>query len=433
MDAETLHKKFLLSSGVCTDTRQIPENSIFFALRGERFNGNLFVKTALEGGCRWAVADDPSLEGTPGVVIVPSVLGSLQDLARLHRRYVNPTVLAITGSNGKTTTKELLSRVLSEKYSCLFTLGNLNNHIGVPLTLLRLKEEEVAVIEMGANHPGEIATLAAIAEPDLGLITNVGRAHLEGFGSPEGVLKAKGELYDYLAVSGGKALVDGDDELLLKKAEQTGVESLSIGPGCRLSLGLEVLDQSPFLEIGLHIGQESYRLKTSLVGAYNLQNIKLAAAAGIQLGVPGTSIASALESYRPENMRSQLIRGTQNDVIFDSYNANPSSMREAIGALTAYAGGSTMVILGDMAELGASSDVEHLELVKWMDGQGLGRIILVGPIFQRLIEPSEHRLVLGDVEALEAYLDQHAPRDYNILVKGSRTMKLERLKGYLVR
>jgi UDP-N-acetylmuramoyl-tripeptide--D-alanyl-D-alanine ligase len=432
MNIAALHREFLKSDGISTDTRRRVRDTLFFALRGERFDGNIFVEKALEEGCRLAVTDREELKGQPGVQVIRSPIQLLQDLAAYHRHYGSPQVLAITGSNGKTTTKELVAAVLSRTFNVLATTGNLNNHIGVPLTLLSLKEEEVAVIEMGANHPGEIRTLAAIADPDLGMITNVGKAHLEGFGTLKGVLDAKGELFEYLAARGGKAIVDGSDPLLLDKARSTGAEYLVVGAEGAIPVTGTILGQSPFLEVALQIGRETFPVHTRLVGAYNLQNIKLAAAVGFQFGIAGKEIADAISSYVPQNQRSEVIEGGGNRVILDSYNANPTSMREAISGLLEYASTPAMVILGDMAELGDASDREHLELVRWIKPLSLDRILLVGPRFSKAVESSGKFIVFGDLQELESYLKQEPPRGFHVLVKGSRIMELEKIIPWIV-
>jgi UDP-N-acetylmuramoyl-tripeptide--D-alanyl-D-alanine ligase len=431
MSTEQIYELFLQSAGICTDTRAELSNSIFFALKGDQFDGNSFVEDALKLGCRLAITDRKELKDKPGVIFVPSPLLLLQDLARHHRERVNPRLVAITGSNGKTTTKELMAAVLSRKYRVASTKGNLNNHIGVPLTLLSMKEEEVAVVEMGANHPGEIAELAAIALPEAGVITNVGKAHLEGFGSLQGVLDAKGELYDFLAAHEGKALVDGSDGLLMQKALDSGTSTLVIGPGGDLPVDAELIGQSPFLEVKLTLGEEVHLLNTGLVGSYNLQNMVLAAGVGLYFGVPSGEIASALATYRPLNQRSQLVEGNRNRVVLDSYNANPSSMREAIGALLTYTSSPTMLVLGDMAELGDASLKEHKELVEWIGSLKVDRVLLVGPSFYQVCEPSSSTSVFKERKELEQYLAKDPPEGYLVLVKGSRVMELEKLAPLL--
>jgi UDP-N-acetylmuramoyl-tripeptide--D-alanyl-D-alanine ligase len=407
------------------------EGSIFFALKGENFDGNGFVEDALSKGCLVAVTEREELAGTPRVLYVTDALKTLQDLAGYHRRERTPKVIAITGSNGKTTTKELMHAVLSAANPVLATRGNLNNHIGVPLTLLSVQQEPIAIVEMGANHPGEIAELARIASPDLGMITNVGKAHLEGFGSLEGVLNAKGELYEYLAQHGGKAMIDGGDQMLLDKAASTGVDTLVVGAGKDIPVSARIIKQTPFLEIELEVAGNYQTLSTHLVGAYNLQNILLAAGMGFQFGIDVPTIADSIAGYVPQNQRSQLVKGKNNQLIMDSYNANPSSMREAITGLMNYATPPTMLILGDMAELGESSEHEHKEMIRWIETLEVDRVLLVGPKFSQVCEPSERFVVFRGRTDLEAYLKDEKPTGYHILVKGSRVNELERLKPLL--
>jgi UDP-N-acetylmuramoyl-tripeptide--D-alanyl-D-alanine ligase len=431
MTIENLHEAFLLSAGICTDSRQDAKGKLFFALKGENFDGNLYVEDALEAGCHLAITETETLEGKPGVWYTPDALKLLQDLAWFHRRYASPEIVAITGSNGKTTTKELVAAILSRKFNVLATKGNLNNHIGVPLTLLSLQDEEMAVVEMGANHPGEIKTLAEIADPGLGLITNIGKAHLEGFGSLEGVLEAKGELYDYLALHEGLALVDGDDPVLIAKATKSGVKTWIVGSGGELNVVAKVIEQVPFLVIELEMEGTIQRIQTGLVGAYNLRNIKMAVAVGLKYGVGAGDMAEAISSYRPNNQRSQVIDGV-NRVTLDSYNANPTSMREAIVGLLEYATDPTMIILGDMAELGDSSSAEHSDLVHWIGTLNIDRVCLVGPNFCATHEPSTHSGVFRDRKELEVHLSSDPPIGYQVLVKGSRVMELERLAPILI-
>jgi UDP-N-acetylmuramoyl-tripeptide--D-alanyl-D-alanine ligase len=432
MSAEQVYQEFLLSTGICTDTRQQVEGKLFFALKGDQFDGNGFVEDALNKGCRLAITERKDLEGTERTMLVPSALELLQSLAHYHRMQVAPRLVAITGSNGKTTTKELIAAVLSTDFNLLATRGNLNNHIGVPLTLLTLNREELAVVEMGANHPGEIAELSRIAAPDVGIITNVGKAHLEGFGSLEGVLYAKGELYAYLAANGGKAIIDGGDPVLMSLADELGVACELIAPGGDLPVSVRILSQNPKLEVEMLVGDEVHSFSTGLVGGYNLQNILLAAATGVHFGILAGAIATAISGYIPENHRSQMIEGGRNRVVLDSYNANPSSMREAIGGLLSYASSPIMLILGDMAELGDSSEQEHRELLHWIASLDVDRVLLTGPNFYQVYEPSGHISVFRERMQLEAQLREEKPEGYNILLKGSRVMELEQLKSLLI-
>jgi UDP-N-acetylmuramoyl-tripeptide--D-alanyl-D-alanine ligase len=431
MSTEQIYKEFLQSSGVCTDTRQVVEGSLFFALRGDQFDGNRFVEDALNKGCRLAITERKDLAGKGRVVVVSSTLEVLQQLAHYHRMQVAPRLIAITGSNGKTTTKELLAAVLSKEYELLATRGNLNNHIGVPLTLLKLNREELALVEMGANHPGEIAELARIAAPEVGLITNVGKAHLEGFGSLQGVLDAKSELYAYLAKHGGTAIIDGRDQKLMRKADELGVACKVVAPKGDLPVAVNLISQTPFLDVELVLGEEVYPFSTRLVGAYNLQNILLAAATGFHFGVSGNAIAGAISGYLPDMQRSQMLEGGRNKLVMDSYNANPSSMREAIGGLLSYATSPTMLILGDMAELGDSSEKEHRELFHWISSLDVDQVLLLGPNFSQIYEPSNRITVFSGRKELETYLGEEKPEGYHILLKGSRVMELERLASLL--
>ncbi len=434
MNIETLYTEFLQSAGICTDTRKEVKDSLFVALKGDHFDGNRFVPEALGRGCRLAITERRDLAGTPGVQVVPSALKALQELAHFHRLRDAPRVMAITGSNGKTTTKELVHAVLSTRYSTLSTRGNLNNHIGVPLTLLSMKGEEVAVVEMGANHPGEVAALCEIAAPSVGLITNVGKAHLEGFGSLEGVLNAKGEMYEYLAANGGIALVDGGDSMLMRKARETGVTHLVVGPGEEIPAGCRLIRQTPFLEVELWIAGEVRQVSTRLVGAYNLQNILLAAGTGVHFGIPASGMASAIGNYDPQNSRSQFVEGNRNSVILDSYNANPSSMREAIEGVLKFATPPIMLILGEMAELGESSADEHRDLVRWTGTLQVEKVLLVGKAFYDDFDesgPGRNRspemIPFRHRNDLEAYLQTAQPEGYHILVKGSRINELEKI------
>ena len=403
------------------------EGTLFFALKGDNFDGNNYVTDALKKGCLLAITERTDLEGNSAVHSVPSALEVLQQLAHYHRKRRSPRVLAITGSNGKTTTKELVTSVLSRKFSVHATSGNLNNHIGVPLTLLSMDAEEVAVIEMGANHPGEIRQLAGIVAPHMGIITNVGKAHLEGFGSEQGVLKAKGELFEYLSASGGTAIIDGRDQLLMQKAKETGVAVQEIASHGQIPVSARIINQSPYLAMQLEIDGALFRIATGLVGAYNLQNILLAAGVGFLHGVEDSAIADAIRTYIPQNQRSQFVQGGRNRIILDSYNANPSSMREAISGFLAYASPPTMLILGDMAELGKSSRREHAELTKWIGSLSIDKVLLVGPKFSEVSEPSSGWEIFMKRSDLEEYLKSTRVERNHILVKGSRVMELEKI------
>jgi UDP-N-acetylmuramoyl-tripeptide--D-alanyl-D-alanine ligase len=327
MSAEDLHRLFLECSGACTDTRQLLRNGMFFALKGPTFNANSFAAEALEQGCRYAVVDDPGVSGSDRHVVVPDVLKALQDLGRHHRRQFQIPIIAITGTNGKTTTKELVHAVLNAKAPTLATSGNLNNHIGVPLTLLRISNgHSVAVIEMGANHVGEIAVLSAIAEPTHGLITNIGKAHLEGFGSFEGVVAAKTELYDRLVRSKGTAFVNAGDTLLMEKS--AGIARITYGTTDLSATRGEAVHKGPFLSFWFDGKDgERHEVDTQMIGGYNFPNALAAVCIGQHFDVPDAAIAEALAAYAPGNNRSQFIDTGRNHVVMDAYNANPTSMR----------------------------------------------------------------------------------------------------------
>ncbi len=426
---DKLHAAFLASSGVCTDTRQLVPGGMFFALKGPNFDANAFAAKALEGGCAFAVVDEPSVAVDKRFLLVPDVLRALQDLGRHHRRRFHIPVLAITGSNGKTTTKELVHAVLSAYYPTLSTTGNLNNHIGVPLTLLRLTDEHrIAIIEMGANHVGDIAELVNIAEPTHGMITNIGRAHLEGFGGYEGVVKAKTEMYEHIRQHGGVVFVNSDDPLLMvKSADLQRVTYGTTGEPYLLG-GLEPAD-GPCMDCHLvHLDGHWY-VNTRLIGAYNLPNVLAAACIGFYFDVPDERIIEALNGYTPTNNRSQLVDTGRNQVIMDAYNANPSSMAAALANFAALRSDrSKLAILGGMKELGEESTEEHAALISLVGNSGLDAIY-VGPEF------IEHRAagIRAFVDAQEAlkYLVENPVTGRLILVKGSRGTKLETLSPAL--
>lgn len=406
---------------VATDSRRIEQGCLFFALRGERYDGNRFALDALERGAAYAVADDPSLAGHRAaqqgrLIVVDDTLRTLQALAREHRRELGIPVLAVTGSNGKTTTKELLRRVLSERFTVVATEGNLNNHIGVPLTLLALtREAEFAVIEMGASARGEIALLASIAEPNYGLITNIGRAHLDGFGGPEGVRRGKGELFDFLRDNGGRAFVAREDETLMAMARE------------RASMAVEYYTLALADDVPHH-----------LEGEYNRANIAAAAAVGRYFGIALERILHAVDSYLPANNRSQRMRTARNTLILDCYNANPSSMQAALdNFLTQQPDPEQhkVMILGDMLELGDWSRDEHRHVVRLAARDTQARILLVGEHFAeacRSLDPLPPNVTcFSEREQLEEHLDDAPLSSALILIKGSRGIGLESLRELL--
>lgn len=427
MEIAELYKCFMECGKVTTDSRNCPEGSMFIALKGETFNGNAFAVQALKQGCRYAVIDEPEYAGED-TILVDNCLQALQQLANYHRWQLKTPVIGITGTNGKTTTKELISTVLSRKFNTLYTEGNFNNHIGVPLTLLRLtKEHEMAVVEMGANHPGEIKTLVHIAEPDYGIITNVGKAHLQGFGSFEGVIRTKGELYDFLRAKGGATIfIQNENPYLNGIAE--GLTCVRYGQTAGLYVSGELISCSPFLSFRWIAEGVSHEVNTHLIGSYNLDNMLAAAAIGRYFGVSDDDISSALASYLPHNNRSQLKETADNKLIVDAYNANPTSMMAALKNFRQVEAPHKMVILGDMKELGEASREEHQKVVDYLKECGFDRVVLVGPEFAAATHSYQ---TFQHVDEVLADIRMHKPQGYYILIKGSNSMKLSQLPEYL--
>ena len=429
MEIATLYTYFKECGKVTTDTRNCPEGSMFIALKGETFNGNAFAKQALEKGCRYAVVDEAQYADSPNIFLVDDCLKTLQELAREHRRALGTYIVGITGTNGKTTTKELIATVLQKRYKTLYTQGNLNNHIGVPLTLLGLTEEhEMAVVEMGANHPGEIRTLVNIAEPDCGLITNVGKAHLEGFGSFEGVVKTKSELYDYLRSKKDTFIfLDKDNDVLCKAS--AGLKSIGYGlEGEGLSVKGKLHACAPFLAFEWEYEGVSHDVNTHLIGAYNVKNALAAIAIGCRFEVPAEAICEALNGYIPSNNRSQLTETSDNHLIVDAYNANPTSMMAALENFRLMEVEHKVAVLGDMKELGEGSVDEHRKIVAFLGECGFEKVILVGAEFGNVNTNFEHYL---DVEAVKGKFMQDKPVGKFVLIKGSNSMKLAQLKDIL--
>ena len=421
---------FLQHPEATTDSRNCPEGSIFFALKGENFDGNLYAASALEKGCAMAVVDrkDVVPEDDSRFILVDDVLTALQALAAHHRQQTKIPVVQITGTNGKTTTKELLSAVLSMKYNTLFTQGNLNNHIGVPRTLLRLRpEHEMAVIETGANHPGEIAFLCQMVQADCGLITNVGRAHLEGFGSFEGVKKTKGELYDDLQNRGCFTFLNTNDANLTDMATERNIETVPYVDG-------EVEECNPMLRIRWYCEAEAlwHTVQTNLIGSYNLPNVLSAITAGLHFGVEPALIDKALEEYIPNNNRSEFRNTGRNSLIIDAYNANPTSMAAALENFKLVKADSKIAILGEMRELGAESAAEHQRIISILSSMDLSDIWLVGQEFcnsdcSALGKPS----LFSNVEEVKNRLSSTPLSGHTILIKGSNGTRLFQLPDLL--
>lgn len=430
MEIEELYNRFTECNGLTTDSRHCPEGSMFLALKGETFNGNAFAAQSLAQGCRYAVVDEPQYASpeNPRIILVDNCLETLQKLANYHRRRLGTRMIGVTGTNGKTTTKELIATVLGEKFKVLYTQGNFNNHIGVPLTLLRLKpEHEMAVIEMGANHPGEIKTLVHIAEPDYGIITNVGKAHLEGFGSFERVIRTKGELYDFLREKGNATIFIQNENPYLNKIA-VGLTCIRYGQTPGLDVTGKVVACSPFLHFSWTAEGVSHEVQTHLIGAYNLDNALAAVAIGRYFGVEDTQICHALSSYVPQNNRSQLVHTASNTLIVDAYNANPTSMMAALENFRQMEAAHKVAILGDMKELGEGSHEEHQKVVDFLKECGFERVMLVGPEFGSTVSSFEH---YKDVKEVEALLAAHPLLECCILVKGSNSMKLSELPASL--
>ena len=432
MEISELYKIFTGHPAVTTDSRECPEGSIFFALKGASFNGNAFAKKALEQGCAYAVVDetDAAEPGDSRYILVDDCLTALQQLANYHRRKIGTKIIGVTGTNGKTTTKELIAAVLNEKYNVLYTQGNFNNHIGVPKTLLRLTpEHEIAVVEMGANHPGEIKTLVNIVEPDYGLITNVGKAHLAGFGSFEGVIRTKGELYDYLREHGGTAFINAGDEHLTGIAHGLKLVKYAVGEAEGAVVTGEVTTCDPYLNFRWREnGGPWHDVYTHIIGSYNIMNMLAAACAGLNFGVTSAQIDHALASYVPKNNRSELEVTAYNSLIIDAYNANPTSMNAALVNFRDMKADNKMAILGDMGELGAVSEEEHQKVVDFLKTAGIPEVWLVGKEFGKT--GCSFRK-FNDVEEVKREIAAHRPEGHCILIKGSNSMRLFRLPPLL--
>lgn len=428
-----LYSIFLQHPIICTDSRVCPENSIFFALKGDNFNANAFALSALEKGCSYAVVDEVEYAIDDRFILVENVLTTLQELATYHRKKLGTTILGITGTNGKTTTKELIAAVLGEKYNVLFTQGNLNNHIGVPLTLLKLNStHEIAVIEMGANHPGEIKQLVEIACPEYGIITNVGKAHLEGFGSFEGVKRTKKELYDYIFANGKEIFINKDNTELVEMAAEAGFKtaermheySLSTNYNDCSIAGL-VKSCSPFLNMECTIATaETVTINTQLVGSYNAENVLVAVAIGHYFEVENNHIKQGLENYVPQNNRSQLTVTENNKLVIDAYNANPTSLRAAILNFAQMDIENKTLIIGDMLELGEQSKVEHQNIIDLLQQNKFRNVLLVGKEFSGTKNQFH---CFSDVTELINYLEKQPIKKHFVLIKGSRGIKLEKV------
>ena len=430
MNIDHIYNLFKNSAGVNTDSRSVKKNEMFFALRGEKYNGNKYAAEALEKGALCAVIDDPAFE-TNGTITVDDTFLALQTLALYHRKTLNIPTLAITGSNGKTTTKELITSVLSKSKKVHFTKGNLNNHIGVPLIILSVPADtEFMVIEMGASHIGEIKALCNIACPDYGIITNIGIAHIEGFGSFEGVIRAKTELYEYLQKTNGTVIYNDSNSLLSEKISGLKIRAIPYSCPDGTELNIESLKSEFYVKIKVVYKNREYIINTNLFGSCNIENIKAAIAAGLFFNIPMDEIISAVEEYNPDNNRSQVKTTDKNVLICDSYNANPSSMLMAIKSFSTLDGDKKAVVLGDMLELGEKSEQEHLKILQEISYMKPENVFLVGRIFSRIATNSDYTL-FENVNMLRDYLIDREIKGFTILIKGSRGIGLEKLYDVL--
>jgi UDP-N-acetylmuramoyl-tripeptide--D-alanyl-D-alanine ligase len=435
MDTQALYQLFTEFPRISNDTRNILPNSIYFALKGDRFDGNTFASQALEKGAKYAIIDNSEFYIDERTIIVKDSLKTLQLLANYHRHNLNLPIIAITGSNGKTTTKELVRSVLSKRYNVWATHGNLNNHIGVPLTILSMTSEtQIGVVEMGANHPFEIENLCKIAEPNFGIITNIGKAHLEGFGGFEGVIKTKKELYDFLTANNGTVFYNSDNHLLSGLIQKWN-KKVSYGPKTGTNCNGRILSSDPYLEVEFNLMAnkpeiDKIKVRTNLVGEYNFENILAAATLGQYFQIPSQDIKKALEEYIPTNNRSQLIKTSKNQLLLDLYNANPSSTEAAIINFSKIKSPNKIVILGDMLELGSEAEIEHLKVMKLLVSYPDLKVILVGRCYKSLATPFGFSSFIDSEELLQ-WLKNNPVADSFILIKGSRGIQLEKVADAL--
>lgn len=422
-----LYDLFIHNPQITTDSRNCPKGSIFFALKGDKFDGNQYAGKALASSCVYAVIDNPDYYIGERTILVDNVLKTLQQLAHHHRKVLGLPIIGITGTNGKTTTKELLAAVLSTKFNLLYTEGNFNNHIGVPLTLLRLTHDhEMAVIEMGASHPGDIKELVDIVHPNYGIITNVGRAHLEGFGSFEGVIRTKGELYDYIRRSKGKIFIKKENEYLQSIAK--GIEQITYGNGDDAFASGQVVSCDPFLVFNWKQQGKLHTVETHMIGSYNLDNVLAAVAVGRFFKIPAERISRAIAAYEPTNNRSQFKKTDNNELIIDAYNANPSSMKVALDNFITMPVQPKAIILGDMRELGPTSDELHAEVVEQIKKGQFDKVFLCGEHFSKV---GKEFSPFATTEAMVEELRKQPLKGYHILIKGSHSMGLEKLADIL--
>ncbi len=424
MTIQQLHALFLAHPTICTDTRKITDDCLFFALKGPNFNGNKFAKDALEKGAAYAIIDEEGYKTSDKHIVCDDVLETLQQLSTYHRKKSNAKVIALTGSNGKTTTKELINAVLSKKYKTIATKGNLNNHIGVPLTLLSIeKDTEIAIVEMGANHKGEIAFLSSIAQPDFGYITNFGKAHLEGFGSVEGVIQGKSELYDHLMANDNYIFMNADDPIQLEKLGPY-IKKMGFSTQDPQYYNIKFIEADPYVVLEV----EGNCIESQLIGKYNFPNCCAAILIGKYFNVPLENIKTALASYQPQNNRSQIIQKNGLNIILDAYNANPTSMRAALENFNAMQAENKTLIIGDMFELGKTAVEEHQNIADLAKKLGFNKVYLVGETF---FETETTLSKFKSFDDVKAHLSKNPIEKGIVLIKGSRGMALERVLDLL--
>lgn len=436
---KSLHQYILDGAMVCTDSRKHTPNGLYFALKGDHFDGNEFAEAALNNGCQLAVVDNPDVASDSRFVVVDDALKTLQKLGTLHRDLYQIPLIGITGSNGKTTTKELIYAILSRSLKTIATKGNLNNHIGVPLTLLSFPDElDVAIVEMGANHKLEIGQLCEIAKPGYGLITNIGKAHLEGFGSFDDVVTAKKELYDYIGTHDGLLFVHAGNALLEKLSKNHKRILYGDNPSCHCAGA--IISSHPFLSVSFVVNKAFGKaspgiqgsIQSKLCGNYNFENILAAVTIGLYFGIKAPDIIHAIENYQPANNRSQLIETTSNKVIMDAYNANPSSMAASIESFSPYKNeGKTAVFIGDMLELGVYAQQEHEKIYQLVKNIRFDLAVFIGDVFSGMVKPEENIFVFPNAEAASDWMRNNPIMGYRVLIKGSRGIKMEQILKYL--
>ncbi|MFD0989950.1 UDP-N-acetylmuramoyl-tripeptide--D-alanyl-D-alanine ligase [Mariniflexile jejuense] len=421
MKIEQLHKLFLECNSVCTDTRKLKVNDMFFALKGENFNGNTYAEQALNNGAKYSIIDEEAFNTKEQTILVNNVLETLQELAAFHRTFLNIPIIALTGSNGKTTTKELINATLSQKYKTTATIGNLNNHIGVPLTLLSMtKNTEIGIVEMGANHQKEIEFLCSIAKPDYGYITNFGKAHLEGFGSVEGVIKGKTELYNFLIENKKTIFVNGNDAIQIEKSKQAN--TFSFGNDDKFNIQIVFIEAHPNVKVSYN----NLTIESHLIGEYNFYNIAAAITIGNYFKVDDSAIKKAIENYIPNNNRSQVLTKGTNNIILDAYNANPTSMQAALLSFEKLNNSSKVAFLGDMFELGKDAELEHQNIVNLIKTLHF-KAILIGENFNKTKNSSSKIGIFKTFDDFKSSFDFSKVENATLLIKGSRGMAMERI------